>query len=244
MLAQFSASGRLPTLKCVYQEQNVGPLENWRACLRHSSADYVHWHWSDDHVDIGFYTVAMSHLSDKQTVIVFPAIYASESDDGIKTQGQLYMPTPTDVNRTPKQLLRAKIGRHRFPVSPLSYIVSSSACKNIILESHIEDPHGIGLNEYATGYDELMLLEAIYCANTIVVEPSLSVYMMRNSDSISMNESGKGNHIRYAYARLVWAKAKSVFEFGSLADCARLALFGQFKSLGVALFENPITFRK
>ena len=239
MLLAFSESNRLPTLKCLFQEENLGPLANWKSCLAAASSNYVHWHWSDDHVDVGFYSVALSHLEQTDTVVLFPARYAQETDEGVQSLGFLYSPSPRDEKADPRQLLHYKLGRHRLPVSPLAYILPYKPCERVLIESDVEDRFGIGINEYATGYDDLMILEALYCARAVVVDKSKSVFMMRHDESISMMESGKGNHTRYAYARLAWCKHRRFLSFGALFDFARLLLFGKFRALLGVLFGNP-----
>ena len=242
MLDAFSASQKLPTLKCVFQEENIGPLANWRSCLAEALSDHVHWHWSDDDVDVGFYRAALAHINDSDTVVIFPARYARETNEGVKSLRFLYFPSPRDTRASPRRLLHHKLGRHRLPVSPLAYILPSKACKRILIESTIEDRFGVGINEFATGYDDLMILEALFCARRVVVDTSKSVYMMRHDESISMMESGKGNHTRYAYARLAWCKDRKFLSFGVIFDCARLVLFGHFRAFLDVLFGNPYRF--
>ena len=231
MLLAFSESNRLPTLKCLFQEENLGPLANWKSCLAAASSNYVHWHWSDDHVDVGFYSVALSHLEQTDTVVLFPARYAQETDEGVQSLGFLYSPSPRDEKADPRQLLHYKLGRHRLPVSPLAYILPYKPCERVLIESDVEDRFGIGINEFATGYDELMILEALLSARAVLIETSKSVYMMRHDESISIMESGKGNQIRYAYARLAWCKDRRFLSFGALFDFGRLILFGHFRAL-------------
>jgi len=239
MLSAFAASKKLPNLKCIFQDQNIGPLANWKACLKEASARFVHWHWSDDQVDSGFYDAALIHLKEAETVVLFPARYAREEANNVKPLQPLYIPSPRDKRASPNQLLRHKVGRHRLPVSPLAYILPVGACQRVLIDNTVEDDVGIGINDFATGYDDLMILEALLHANKVMIDTTKTVYMMRHDESISMLESGKGNHIRYAYARLAWCKARGFFSFGVILDCARLIVFGHLRALSTVLLGNP-----
>jgi len=143
-----------PDVKVYQNEENLGPVRNWKKCLEYSSGEFIKILFSDDwieetfvekcmeillaHEDVGFvYTATLIHLGDKEKVFYKFSNKRGLYDTGIFIKGLL-------------------CGAD-FPVSPCNALFRRlDAENNLILE--IPNELGLDFKKLGAGNDLLIFL--------------------------------------------------------------------------------------
>ena len=143
----------------VYQnEENLGPVRNWKRCLEYSSGEYIKILFSDDwmektfiekcmeillnHDNVGFvFTTTLIHFNCKK--IIF---YKFSNKEGLYET---------------KVFIRGSLCAGDFPVSPCSALFRRADVENNLI---LEIPNKLGLNfkEVGAGNDLLLFLLTAY----------------------------------------------------------------------------------
>jgi glycosyltransferase involved in cell wall biosynthesis len=169
----------------VYQnEENIGPVRNWRKCLDYASGEYAKILWSDDLIAPEFIEKTLPFLQNNEDVgFVFTGTEIFNDDTGKKTKA--YFIGESGIYDT-KRFIEGSLLGSPFPVSPGNALFrKKDVKKNLLLE--IPNKIGSDFKIHAIGNDVLLyLLTANKYPNFAFVNETLS-YFRAHSNSISIS---------------------------------------------------------
>jgi len=140
----------------VYQnEENIGPVRNWRRCLDYATGEYVKILWSDDLIAPTFIEKTLPYLEDHKDVgFVFTGTEIFSDDIGQRTKA--YFIGDTGIYDTRKFIEGSLLG-DPFPVSPGNALFRKKDVeKNLLLD--IPNKIGSDFKMHAIGNDVLIYL--------------------------------------------------------------------------------------
>lgn len=140
----------------VYQnEEDIGPVRNWRRCLDYATGEYVKILWSDDLIDPTFVEKTLPYLVAYENVgFVFTGAEIFNDDTG--QRGKAYFIGDTGIYDT-KKFIEGSLLRRVFPVSPGNALFrKKDVKKNLVI--NIPNEIGIDFKIRAIGNDLLIYL--------------------------------------------------------------------------------------
>ena len=174
---------KYPHVKVYQNEENLGPVRNWKKCLEYSSGDYIKILFSDDWIEENFVEKCMEILSAHDDVgFVFTATLIHHGDKeevsyNFSNESGLYA---TDV------FIKGSLFGGDFPVSPCNALFRRLDVENNLI---LEIPNELGLDfkKLGAGNDWLIFLltASIYHYFGYISEPM--THFGAQTDSITIS---------------------------------------------------------
>lgn len=196
IVKQFAKS--YPNVKVYQNEENIGPVKNWRKCLDYASGEYIKILWSDDLIATSFIEKTLPYLIKYKNIgFVFTGteIFNDESEQ----KNKAYFIGDTGIYSTEKFIEGILLGGP-FPVSPGNALFrKKDVKKNLLLE--IPNKIGSDFKMHAIGNDILLyLLTANKYPNFAFLNETLS-YFRAHSNSISISTNKADVVLLYSLAK-------------------------------------------
>lgn len=185
-----------PNVRVYQNEENIGPVRNWRRCLDYATGKYAKILWSDDLIAPDFIEKTLPYLEDHEDVgFVFTGTEIFNDNTGQRNKA--YFIGNTGIYDTSKYIESSLLGKPLpVPISPGNAIFRRKDLqKNLLI--NIPNRLGIDFKMYGMGNDVLMfLLTAKDYPKFGFINETLSFFRSHN-DSITISESGYKTCIRY-----------------------------------------------
>lgn len=155
VIKEFAKS--YPNVKAYQNEENIGPVRNWRRCLEYATGEYVKILWSDDLIAPTFIEKTLPYLVNNEGVgFVFTGTEIFNDDTGQKTKA--YFIGDTGIYDTKKFIESSLLGDPLpVPVSPGNAIFRRKDLeKNLMID--IPNKIGSDFKMHAIGNDVLIYL--------------------------------------------------------------------------------------
>lgn len=177
-----------PNVKVYQNEENIGPVKNWRRCLDYATGEYSKILWSDDLIAPDFIEKTLPYLIDHEDVgFVFTGTEIFNDDTGQKNKD--YFIGNTGIYDTGKYIESSLLGRPLpVPVSPGNALFRKKDLeKNMLLD--VPNKIGSDFKMHAIGNDALIYLLTAkdYPRFAFVNEPLASFRAHNDSITISSN---------------------------------------------------------
>ena len=187
-------------IKAYQNEENIGPVRNWRKCLDYATGEYVKILWSDDLIAPDFIEKTMPYLIDHEDVgFVFTGTEIFNDDTG--QMNNAYFIGETGLYDTCIFIVSALLGRPlQVPVSPGNALFRKKDLENNLM---LDVPNKIGsdFKMHAIGNDALIyLLTAKDYPKFAFVNEALASFRAHN-DSISISTNSLKLTILYNIAK-------------------------------------------
>lgn len=146
-----------PNVKVFQNEENIGPVRNWRKCLDYATGEFVKILWSDDLIAPTFVEKTLQYLTDHEDIgFVFTGAEIFEGEFGNGTKTEAYFIGETGVYDTNKFIAGSLIGAG-YPVSPGNAIFrKKDVDKNLLVD--VPNRIGSDFKVHAIGPDLLIYL--------------------------------------------------------------------------------------
>lgn len=190
-----------PRVKVFRNSSNVGPVNNWRECVRRASGEYAKILWSDDLIAPDYLEKTVPYLNDIDVGFVFSAVELFNQNKrwGAYSIGKTGVYSSAEFIRWSLLSLGLK-----YPVSPGAALFR---LKDIAANLVVDVPNKIRLDFSSTaiGNDLLIyLLTASQYPNFAFVDERLS-YFRSHPDSITVKSSPKKLRLYYKVASAYFA---------------------------------------
>lgn len=189
---------KYPDVKVYQNEENLGPVRNWKKCLEYATGEYVKILWSDDLIDEKFIEKTLPFLVDDPRIgFVFTGteIFNDETQERIKS----YFIGNTGKYDS-KKFIEGSLLRGPYPVSPGNAIFRKKDMDNSLVID-IPNKLGIDFKMHGMGNDLLIfLLTAIKYPKFAFVNETLS-FFRSHMESITLAENKLKTTIRYNAAK-------------------------------------------
>lgn len=219
-----------PRITVIEHAANRGPLPNWRACLERASGDYVHWLWSDDWIEPGFYALLLEAMARGDRRVGLAAARVINPETGLWRIR--YSMANLGLGRD--ELLALGLKGLDLPASPAAALLPIDSVRRHFTES-IPVAAGLDCNRRAIGCDALMILGAILDHGGAAFRPEPLVNFRESASSISCATDPAALGAHYAWARIAWAKAHRLPRAWMAYDLLRLARHRRWTALARAL---------
>jgi glycosyltransferase involved in cell wall biosynthesis len=154
-------------------ERNIGPVPNWRKCLEQARGEYIHWMWSDDYIEPGFYGELLQNMMQMSASVGLANFKVFRQSTGNCVQGKYFSYfTANDGKSVAKGLLAR---RPLWAVSPAAWLLPAHLVRKHFYDK-IPQYNGYNCNTTAIGADLLMIAgccmevqKVIFCQDTCAV---------------------------------------------------------------------------
>jgi len=177
-----------PNVRAYQNEENIGPVRNWRRCLDYATGEYAKFLWSDDLLAPTFIEKTLPYLVEHEDVgFVFTGTEIFNEDTGRKNKA--YFVGETGLYDTSKyiesSLLREPLP---VPVSPGNALFRKKDLeKNLMLD--VPNKIGSDFKMHAIGNDALIyLLTAKDYPKFAFINETLASFRVHN-DSITISSN-------------------------------------------------------
>lgn len=208
-----------PRITVIEHAVNRGPLPNWGTCLERATGDYVHWLWSDDWVEPGFYRTLVDGMEREGAQMALAAARIICPEAGWSFIGYSNRPNPAH------ELLRLALEGFHLPQSPASALLPLASVRRHFTDA-IPVRGGLDCNRRAIGADALMILGALLDAERVYVHPDPLAFFRAGPTSITTTSGGRVLSSHYAWARLWWSRRHGIPRSWNWADLLRLLRAG------------------
>lgn len=142
----------------VYQnENNIGPVGNWKRCLDESKGSFIHWLWSDDWVEPGIYSHVFTSMDKSRSKAATFWNYRFNDNNSEKhISWRCSLDHLSGISAAKRILFLTK----EIPLSPAAYILPSSGVKNSFYDN-IPVSQDIDCVGKAIGVDSLMIIGSV-----------------------------------------------------------------------------------
>jgi glycosyltransferase involved in cell wall biosynthesis len=189
-----------PNVRAYQNEENIGPVRNWRRCLDYATGEYAKILWSDDLIAPDFIEKTLPYLEDHEDVgFVFTGTEIFNDDTGQKDKA--YFIGETGIYDTGKYIESSLLGKPLpVPVSPGNALFRKKELeKNLILD--VPNKIGSDFKMHAIGNDALIyLLTAKDYPRFAFVNETLASFRAHN-DSITISSDSIKLTILYNIAK-------------------------------------------
>lgn len=151
---EFAAKDR--RVSVFRNDQNIGPVRNWLACLAQVRGEYLKILWSDDLIHPEFLVKTLPYFEDAQVGFVYSSVELFEKVISDKKH-KLYDGIGTSVVESSRFIEGALLGDENFPCSPGCAIFRTSDVRNNLKEQ-IPNRVGSDFSSHAIGSDLLLYL--------------------------------------------------------------------------------------
>lgn len=207
-------------IKVFRNDENLGPVLNWKNCLENASGDYIHWLWSDDWIEPNFYVDAFELMNKDNTSAITTWNYRSDNPNDINEK---YISWQFSFPLVPGKIASKKIllMSGELPVSPAAYILPRDlVIKNFYLDIPKID-NRLDPVKKGVGVDSLMIIGACQDLENISVLQKPSV-VFRKHENLSVQLSRDGSLGQMYLISHLWFLINHKVEL-SLTDIFRLA---------------------
>lgn len=175
-------------VKIFRNSENLGPFSNWRCCLKVATGDFVHWLWSDDWIEAGFYSEAARRLRSDKSQVVTTWNYRNDPGRERYISWRYSFDTESGIVAARKVFAMTM----ELPVSPAAYLIPRESA-GVLMADWWDDP---GIAECAgkgIGVDSAMVIAALRDARLVSVLSAPYVNFTKSASNISTVESKSGN---------------------------------------------------
>ncbi len=217
-------------IEIIAHSVNRGPLPNWRSCLDRANGDLIHWLWSDDWIEPGFYRELVDAMTRRNAQVGLSAARIVCAAEGW-TQIRFSLP---DRGEPPTRVLQQALTGFDISPSPACALLPRSA---VLTHFHSDIPLTAGLdcNTRAIGCDMLMILGCLHEARAVAFHPEPLVNFNLHQDSISIRSGSALTGAHYAWARLWWSRQQQLPRSWGMFDLLRLMRYRRFAALARSL---------
>lgn len=189
-----------PNVKAYQNDENIGPVRNWRRCLDYATGEYAKILWSDDLISPDFIEKTLPYLADHKDVgFVFTGTEIFNDDTGQRNKA--YFIGVTGIYDTNEYIKSSLLGRPlSVPVSPGNALFRKKDLeKNLMLD--IPNKIGSDFAMHAIGNDALIyLLTAKDYPRFAFINEKLASFRAHN-DSITISSDSAKLTILYHIAK-------------------------------------------
>ena len=189
-----------PNVKLYQNEENIGPVRNWRKCIDYATGEYAKILWSDDLIAPDFIEKTLPYLKGHDDVgFVFTGTEIFNDNTGQKDKA--YFIGKTGIYNTGKYIESSLLGKLLpVPVSPGNALFRKKDLeKNLMLD--VPNKIGSDFAMHAIGNDVLIyLLTAKDYPKFAFVNEALASFRAHN-DSISISSNSMKLTVLYHIAK-------------------------------------------
>lgn len=218
-------------LSCYQNEENVGPVRNWKRGIEYARGEYVSILFSDDFYHSDFVKETLALLDDnvafsisKVKVLKEESVVSTTDYNGIKEIETNFF-------------IGDKLGDNKFyfPVSPCSALFRLKDLKNSLLID-VPNPENLDFSKFGAGNDMLIFLLIAIKYEKIKFTKEYLVYFRYHVNSLSIANKLE---IYYRYAGLYFVKnyAKTALTKYKLKFIMRLFKQSQYSRIAKVLFN-------
>lgn len=223
-----------PNVKVYQNEENIGPVRNWKKCLDYATGEYAKILWSDDLITPDFIEKTLPYLIDHEDVgFVFTGTEIFNDDTGQRSKA--YFIGESGIYDTGKYIESCLLGKPLpVPVSPGNALFRKKDLETNIL---LDVPNKIGsdFKMHAIGNDALIyLLTAKDYPRFAFVNETLSSFRAHN-DSITISSDSIKLTILYHIAKAYFVEnyvddiiLRRKFNARLLGICLKNMLIGKY----------------
>ena len=220
-----------PRVEVVSHAHNMGPMANWRSCLERAQGELIHWLWSDDWVEAGFYRTLVDGMKQHRASMALSAVRMTDPEAGWSQIVCSYANRPTTGLEFRRMLMR---GGSHSPVSPACALLPRGVCADI-LNNPIPRIDQLDGESRAIGADALMIIDAAQRAEAVFLSPEPLVCFRSHGNSITLSTGQRSILAHYAWARIWWARQHAVSLSDQFKDFIYLLLNKSWHALARAL---------
>lgn len=169
-----------PNVRVYQNEENIGPVRNWRRCLDYATGEYVKILWSDDLIAPTFIEKTLPYLVDNEDVgFVYTKTYITEGNRNYSYINDI-------VGKKERGYFISESIKYPSGKTPVSPGCALFRKVDVVIENSI--PNGLALNHENTGagIDLLIYLNPLkryrYCYYT----SDTTAYFKKHNESISI----------------------------------------------------------
>jgi len=190
ILKKFSK--KYSKVKIFRNKENMGPVKNWRKCIKHATGEYAKILWSDDLIDEKFIEKTLPYLVDNRDI---GFVFTGTEIFNEKTKNKAYFIGKKGVYDSNVFIQGSLLGGD-FPVSPGNAIFRlKDLKKNLII--NIPNKFNIDFKFHGAGNDLLLfLLTAIDYPKFAYIDEVLA-YFRAHKDSITVSGNKIENSLGY-----------------------------------------------
>jgi glycosyltransferase involved in cell wall biosynthesis len=189
-----------PNVKAYQNEENIGPVRNWKKCLEYATGEYAKFLWSDDLIAPAFIEKTLPFLVDNEDVgFVFTGTEIFNDNTGERTKA--YFIGETGIYGTQLFIESSLFGEPlNVPVSPGNALFRKKDLeKNLLID--IPNKIGSDFKMHAIGNDALIyLLTAKDYPKFAFVNETLA-FFRSHKDSITISTDSHNLNILYSIAQ-------------------------------------------
>ena len=173
-----------PRIKLLRNDKNLGPIPNWKRCLDQASGEFVHWMWSDDYVEPGFYELMINGLdgADASLALASYKIY-EEKMNTFRTGGHYKR---FDVLEGRKIAMGVLERIPQWITSPAAWLLPTALVKEHVY-NRIPVYAGYDCNRTAIGADLLMIAGCALHSERVVSCREACAVFRAHAGSISIS---------------------------------------------------------
>ncbi len=155
--------GNHSSIKLYRNDHNIGPVNNWKACLSKAEGKYVKILWSDDITGLRFIGCGVNVMEQDSTVgMVYSKCIVFQGEDfreGIR-RGRTFYHLQGGTGRYPKDVFYKGMFQEEasFPVSPGCALLRR---EDVSIWENIPNQIGVNCNVNGAGVDLMILLQAL-----------------------------------------------------------------------------------
>lgn len=194
LLQQFAEKDN--RIRIFRNEENIGPVRNWKRCIDESRGEYAKFLWSDDLIEPNFIYECLYEIQ-KNNKIGFVYTSVEVRDLNAKTSKIIYRYSNTGKFKSYDFVRNLLLGLKSVPVSPGNALFRTIDLRNN-LEIQIENPDEKDFSKTGAGNDSLLFLNT--CADYdyfYFIDKPLSIYKSHSESLTYLND------LRYYYT---WSK--------------------------------------
>ena len=193
-------------IKIYRNQENMGPVRNWRKCLEYAQGEYAKFLWSDDLIAPEFMEKTLPYLTDNPDVgFVFTGTEIFNEENNKKAKA--YFIGETGLYPAEKFIESMLLGEpYPVPVSPGNALFRMGDLnKNTLVD--IPNKKGIDFSKYAIGNDALIyLLTAKDYPKFGFINETLS-FFRAHKDSITISSDYKFLGFCYLLAKAYFVRS-------------------------------------
>lgn len=181
-------------IRVFQNDENIGPVRNWKRCIEKANGEYSKILFSDDIISPNFIEETLSCFNSNTAFVISNIlVFDKTSQDklGSYTQKKIYA-----VN----EYLEDKIiyNKYKFPDSPGCALFRKSDLINSI-ELNIVNPWNLDFNTFGAGVDLLIFFNCLRNYSEIGVSVNSAAYFRKHEGSFTMSNK---LYLYYEYSKL------------------------------------------
>lgn len=190
-------------VKVFRSEINVGPVRNWKECLKHTSGEYVKYLWSDDAILPTFVETMLRPMQSD------PRVGFAWSDITIRMDGNecnhVYHIGNEGLYEGMYFIKEAFKKQSNMPVSPGCALFKTEDIKKFLI-TQVLNKQNLDFSRYGAGNDLLLFLQVAYKYPLFYYTPQELSVFYASKDSFTVNYNLQ---VYYKQARYYFLKGKN-----------------------------------